>query len=328
MPIYNNATALPRTELASALVRTSTANRDVDFIANDVFPITSSDNLSAWYPVVEELDSIINASVAVASAPGVDIERIPVRIGATTQQIAVYKTEADVADEIMLNWQQYLGIEALSASIIRRRLMITREVLAATALFNATTFPPTNSATAYTAANLATMTPITDIQAAQARVLAKGERPNAVVMSEAVFNRISLAAQTVAFVAGSVNPSAMVNQKTLELALEATLGIRHVYVGRAIQTTSATGATEATYGSIWNNTYIWVGCVREGEANTLGVPSFDGAAANFVFSPIGEMSFESYRDTPRAANVIRGQSAILPAIVNSGAGTMIATQYS
>jgi hypothetical protein len=279
-------------------------------------------------------------------APGTVFERMTAKIGDDSFDVTLRGLEVVIPNEVQMDYAEYLDIELL---FMRRFGMevsgLTKEALVAAAVFNTTNFgSATNSTTAYTVANLATMTPISDIVAAIRRVRAKGEAPDTVAMSGPVYERIRQSAEAKAWITGTLGAGQQVTQNSLQQAL-AEFGIKQVLVGDSYQNTAADGATPSL-AQLWSNTYIWVGKAgRQAAADTEGVnvPTLAGAGALIYWEEyqmggkpgiINSMTFdggsyvESYPESDKDSEVVRVKMSHKPYTSGTRSGDLIATQYA
>ena len=183
-------------------------------------------------------------------------------------------------------------------------------------------FDAVNSTVAYTAANKATMSIVDDIIAGIRRVKARGEYPNTLVLSGSVYDRIRTSTLLQSFIAGSVNPGAIVTPETIANAFS-SMGIKECLIGESYVNTAPLNATPSL-SPVWNNTYIFIGNVAGGALQAGGV------GRTFYWDKVSPSPFyiETYRKESEKSNVIRAYAYKTQKIVNARAGTLITTQYS
>jgi len=234
--------------------------------------------------------------------------------------------EERVDDAAAKDVARFFNAESVASRLTLRNVMQAHEVRVAAAIMNATTFGAgTNSDVAYTVANKATISFVDDVLSAIRRVKANGTRPNAIVLSEAVFHRISTATLVQNFVRGSINGniSTPINAANLAAAF-APYGISQVLIGDSVQNTANKGAAKSVSG-IWGNTYVWVGAVAAGATD----PRMGGAGFTLVWNAEGGLFVtESYRDEKRRSNMVRVRQNTAEKVTDSTAGTLITTQYA
>ncbi len=359
MPFFNPASVLPRQELALAVVEGEGAIGGL--IGKSLLPD---------FPITRRTAHLIKATLAGSQAlrainadkyiraPGTKYERITATIADDTFTVVLRGVEIVIPNEVGMDYDGYFDPEAFYAARFGREVSgLTKELLIEAAIFNTGTFgSATNSATAYTVANIATMTPVADLIASTRRLKAKGEPPPySAAMSGAVWERIRQCTDTRNFLVGSLKGTAEVTKNALQAALQ-EFGITEILVGDAYVNTAADSAT-ASLAAIWPNTYIFVG--RPGMAKGvgtaqetnpeidvaegLGVPMLGGIGANVFWqgwangmpSDEGETEdfeggnyVESYYKRDIDSEVLRVKLSSQPYIGNSRAGDLIATQYS
>lgn len=284
-------------------------------------------------------------------APGTKFERMVAKFGDDSFTLNLRGVEIVVPNEIELDYADYLSVESFFASRFGRETSgLTKEYQIAAALFSTGTFgSATNSAVAYTAANLATISLIADMIASTRRLKAKGEAPPyTAVMSGPVFERVRQAATVQGFVTGTLRAGQEATKNMIEQALS-EFGIKSILIGDAYYNSAADGATPVLT-QIWSNTYIWVGkagMASSGEGDSEGgleVPTLSGVGANIYwegYTPGGVPSVdkgtqefeggnyvESYPDISVDSMILRLKMSNQPYIGNARAGDLIATQYS
>lgn len=353
MPVFVPQATRVRDELAVAIVEGQGAVTGL--IGKQVLPD---------FPINRRTAHLIKATLAdtlalriltdkYIHAPGTKFERAVAKFGDDTMTVTLRGLEIVVPNETELDLAGYLDVESFFCARFGQTSALTQENLIQASIFSTSIFgSATNSATAYTLANLATMTPIADIIASTRRVKAKGERPDTVVMSGPVYERIRQAATLQGYVAGTLKAGQEATLNTIQGALR-EYGITQVLVGDSYINTAADGATPLL-SQIWSNTYIWVG--KAGASfgapknsddvplEGVGVPTLQGVGANIYwegYTPGGQistlenqMSFaggnyvESYPEISIDSMIIRVKISAQPYIGNARAGDLIATQYS
>ena len=254
MPVFTVSSARPRQELAMAIVegQNSVENLIGDKILPQ-FPITRRTAHIIKATLADTLGLRIIADAKFIHAPGTKFERAVAKFGDDTLSVTLRGEEIVVPNEVKLDYNEYLDVEAFWVARWGQTAALTNEYLDAAAIFNTTTFgSATNSAVAYTTANLATISFFADVIASIRRVKAKGEVPDTVVMSGPVFERIRQAATVQAYAAGTLRPGMEANLNTIQMAL-AEYGIKQVLVGDSYYNTAADGATPSL-SQIWSNT--------------------------------------------------------------------------
>lgn len=339
MPAYSNSTAVPRNEIAAAIVQGSSLN--AGNIWRAVLPP---------YPVNKRTSHIIKATVQgtqigrilsdkYITQAGANIERMNLTIGDDTFTVVVRKREVKIPDEVEMDYASYFSVEAVASKGGAINLDLTNEYLAANAIFNTTNFgSATNSGVAYTIANLATANPIADMFASIERVRDKGEQPNAFIIPTLVWQRMrqmTLVKGAVQSVSGFSPAGTVAVTTDALLAIFAPEGITKILIGRSRYNTAADGATPS-YTKMWGNGYIWCGRTADAfigsEAENLpGLATVEGVGCMAYwenYTPVAGWAVETYRDENVESNIVRTKTSANPYIANGNAGDLIATQYA
>ena len=236
-----------------------------------------------------------------------------------------YGIENTIDDVVTADISRFFDAEVIAAKLSQRALMLAHEIRVAAKIYDTNTFTTTNSATAYTAANLATFDFGADVDDAKDRLLAKGESTDnlKIVLSSPVYNRIRASTKFQNRLRGAgVSTDTFLNVG-LQAAADA-LGVKEVLIGRCAYDTATEGAAFAS-ANIWSNTYAWIGSVSDGGAGYFGGGC--GFTLNWAeYGPV--IGVTTYRDESIRSNVIRASHHVAEKIVNSNAGQLIATQYS
>lgn len=355
MPAFATASALPRQELALAVVE-----------GENQIPALIGEKILGPLPITWRNAHLVKATLADSlglrdisadkyiHAPGASFSRLTATFGEATLTVTPRGVEIAVPNELMLDYRNRFDVMAFfSARFGNQFSGLTKEKLIAAQIFNTGNFSATNSVVAYIAANLSTISFIGDMIAAARRLKAAGEPPPYVAaMSGPVYERVRQAATVQAYTVGTLNPG-MQADKAFILASLQEYGITDLLIGDSYYNAAADGATPSL-SQVWSNTYIFVG--KPGMAGTPsgqaaggvsvpllsgvganvfwegytpgGVPSVDKTTAAYDFSGGGGNYVESYPDLPTDSEIIRIKMSNKPTITNTRAGTLVATQYS
>jgi hypothetical protein len=355
MPAFATASALPRQELALAVVE-----------GENQIPALVGEKVLGPLPITWRNAHLVKATLADSlglrdisadkyiHAPGASFSRLTATFGEATLTVTPRGVEIAVPNELMLDYRNRFDVMAFfSARFGNQFSGLTKEKLIAAQVFNTGNFSATNSTVAYTTGNLATISFIPDMIAAARRLKAAGEPPPYVaVMSGPVYERVRQAATVQAYTVGTLNPGQNAD-KAMILASLREYGIEDLLVGDSYYNNAADGAAPSL-SQVWSNTYIFVGKpgmagAPSGQAaggvsvpllsgigaNVFwegytpgGVPSVDKTTQEFDFSGGGGNYVESYPDLPTDSEIIRIKMSHKPTITNTRAGTLITTQYS
>lgn len=351
MPAFSTNSALPRQELALAVVEGESQ-------------ITGliGERILGPLPVNWRTAHVVKATLAdtlglrhighdkYIHAPGASFSRLTATFGEATLTVTPRGVEISVPNELVLDYQNRFDVLAFFSARFGRDISgLTKEYLVAAQIFNTGNFSATNSVVAYTAANLSTISFINDMILAARRLKAAGEPPPYVAaMSGTVFERIRQSATVQAYTVGSLQPGQEATEASILSGLR-EYGITSLLIGDSYYNNAADGATPSL-SPVWSNTYIFVGKpgMMGGQGSTEGVtvPLLSGVGANVFwenYTPGGVPSVdkksidfgggggnyvEQYPDLPTDSVIVRIKMSHKPTITNTRAGTLIATQYS
>jgi len=294
------------------------------FIGTRALPPLGVDAKSGTYPKLQiAAGELLTASATERSTDG-SYGEVTRQWTTDTYDCVDRGLEERVDDAQARDVARWFNLELTAARLVLRQMMLAHEVRAAAALINATTFGAgTNSAVAYTEANIATISFVADVLAAIERVRNNGTNPDTIVLSSTVYNRIRRGTLVQNFVAGSLGKGSEVTGSSLAQAF-ADEGIRQVLVGKARYNSAKKGQAHSA-ANVWGNTYVWVG-----KSNQNALDAKDGGAGfTFYWNAEGGLFVtESYREEKRRGNIVRVRQNTTEKIVDSTAGTLITTQYS
>lgn len=316
---YTNGTAAPRQELTD-LVMEGVID-DKQFVGLRLCPPAPLELPTGHVPKIKISTGNLMRATTKARTPGADFDRWQSGIDAFSITLVQVAEEISIPDENSLVYDKYFDFEGVYAKEAANRLLRGHEMDVESAVFNTGNFDANNSAVAYTVANITTMTPVTDIIAAIQLVQSRGQSANTIVIPFQVWNRIRLSTEMKGFIAGSINPGAIVSYNTLQSALS-DMGITQVLIGSAVVNQSQ-DSTANSINPIWPNTYIFVGSAQPGALQA------GGFGRTFYWQAEGDLlNVSSYRDEPKKSNVIRAMKTTMIGITNAPAGTLITTQYT
>lgn len=290
-------------------------------------------------------------------APGAAFSRLTATFGEASLTVTPRGVEISVPQETVLAYRDRFDVMAFFAARFGKEFWgLTKERLIAAQVFNASTFTATNSAVAYTAANLSTISFIPDVIAITRRLKAVGEQPPYVMVSSGpVYERVRQAATVQAYTTGTLLPGQQAT-KDMILAGVKEYGIVDWLIGDSYYNTAADGAT-ANLSLVWSNTYIFVGkpgMTGVGPTNAAGdgvaVPLLSGIGADVIWegfdtagNPTTDNRFfgtpydmtggmgnyvECYPEWQTKSQIMRICMSNKPTITNARAGQLITTQYS
>jgi hypothetical protein len=297
---------------------------DSMFIGDRACPPVLVDAKSGTYPKLSIADAELLTAGSTVRSRGGEYGKVSRKWGNDTYDCIDRGLEEPVDDVDVKDLQRFFPVEAFAARLVLRNMRTDFESRAAAVINSATNWGAgTNSAVAYTEANIATISLIADILAAIERVRDNGADPNTIVMSSTVWNRVRRGTLVLNFVRGSVAANAEVTPNTLQQAL-ADEGIEQVLIGRSRENTAKKGQAKSM-SSIWGTTYVWVGYVSRAAATLYEV----GACATLVWNAEGGLFVsETYRDEGRRSNIVRVRQNTTEKCINATLGTLITTQWA
>lgn len=294
------------------------------FIGTKVLPPFGVDAKSGTYPKFKKQAGELLKAGSTVRNPKSEYGKVARMWETDTYDTVDRGLEELIDDTERKDSARFFDMEAMTAKLVLRSIMLDHEIRTAAAVINATTFGAgTNSVVAYTYANIATIDAVTDILAAIERVNANGEDANTVIMSSTVWNLLQQSTRLQNFLRGSRPSDAQLNATPNDLAAAlAPNGISQVLVGRARYDGAIKGQTYSAT-SVWGNTYVWVGNVQGGDFMN------GGAGRTLVWNAEGGLWVsETYRDDARRSDVVRVRQHTAEKVINAAAGTLITTQYA
>lgn len=321
---FNSSGATIRADLNAVVMEAQGA--DTTFIGAKAIPPMPVDAKSGTYPKIQIAGGALLDNIATERSRGSSYGMVSRKWTNDTYDCIDRGLVEAVDDTDQKDLARFFDYEATAARLVYRNVALAHEIRAAAAIMNATDFGAgTNSAVAYTVANLATIDFPQDVLAAVERVANNGTTPNTIVLSSTVLARLALSTKLQSWIRGSVSGQASVpvNAQTIAQSF-ADWGITQVLVGRARYNTAKKGAT-ASMSSVWGTTYVWVGSVNPG-ART---PQDGGAGFTLYWNQDSQLfTTETYRDEDKRSNMVRVRQNTAEKIVDGTAGTLITTQWS
>lgn len=314
--IYQNATAQPREELQDFIQEGVTDF--TQFKGLQVAPEMPLSLVSGHVPKITIAKGDLLRAANRNRAPGTNFNRWQSAIDAHSLTLLQVSEEQSIPDEQQMLYEDYFDIEAMGATESTNRLKRGHEMEVAAAVQNATNFTSQNAGVAYSTANLATITFVNDMLTAIRAVKARGEQPNTIVIPGPIYDVIRQSADVRTFIAGTINPAAIVDEDNLQKAF-ARNGITQVLVpdGYVNQSDSESATV---INPIWSTTYVWVGSCKNGALRG------GGFGRTFFWDKEGPLfQLYSYRDEVKASNVIRARKTSLVDVTNTRAGQVVAT---
>lgn len=314
--IYQNAVAVPRDELSDFVMEGATKSQQ--FIGLQVLGAYPLTQLTGHYPKITIANGDLLRATASKRMPGTSFDRWKAGIEDGTVTLNQIAEELPIPDEVSLSYEDYFPTESVFAMQTTARLQRAIELSSAIAVQDSTNFTTTAATVNWTVANKATSTPISDILDAIARIRAVGEDADTIVFNDIVWRAIRQSTEMRNFIAGSVNPGAIVTPNTLQSALSSE-GIKKVLIGSSYVNFSAPGANDNILPA-WSSTTAWVGATGTGALASGGV-----GRVGFWDKEGPMFNIQTYRDETIKSNIIRGISTYQAFIANYRAGQLITT---
>lgn len=238
-----------------------------------------------------------------------------------------YGLESIVPDDQARDLSRFFDVASSEIRWDVRQVQLAHEIRVAAAVFNTSTFNLSTSATAYTAANLATFDIGMDVDGMKESIQGRGESVDglSLVMSLSVFLRARQSTRLQNRIRGTVSTD---TQLTLTAqAMADALGVKEVLIGRATYDTSLQGASASSLSNIWSNTYLWLGrCDKPSGPEAY----FNGSVGFTLYwqQDADLFQVETYREENIRSTIVRARQYVTEKIVLSTGAQLLATQYS
>lgn len=321
--MYTNSAAIFRGDIAGVVEQAK--DWEAGLIGTAVMPILEVPVRAGQYPSFVLKEGQLLKSEVKARAPYSAYARGTRAFNQDTYTALEFGYEEAVDDTVGLDVARFFDAEVIAAKLAKRKLLLAHELRVAAKIFDTGTFTATNSATAYTVANIATFDAASDVQDALDRMTAKGESiANAkVVIPYPVWTRLRASTKFQNRLRGTGLSSDTILNASQQAAAE-VFGVAEVLIGRASYDSAAEGVAFSA-SNVWANTYIWVGNVTESGAGFFG----GGAGFTLNWSEYGPaIGVSTYRDETIKSNIVRASHYVAEKIVNANAGQIITTQYA
>ncbi len=356
MPAFATSGVTPRQELALAVVQGEM--QIAGLIGDKVLgplPITWKNAHLVKATIADSLGNRDISADKYIHAPGASFPRLTATFGEATLTVTPRGVELAVPQETVLSYRDRFDVLGFFAARFGKEIWgLTKERLIAAQIFNAGTFTATNSAVAYTAANLSTISLVPDVINLTRRLKANFEMPPYVMVSSGpVYERVRQAATVQAYTAGTLKAG---QEATKDMILSGfrEYGIVDWLIGDAYYNSAADGAT-AVGSQVWSNTYIWIGKpgmtgMGSQAEEGVSVPILSGVGCDVIWegfdtagNPTTDKQYfgtpydmsggngnyvEMYPEWQTKSQILRIAMSNKPTITNANAGQLITTQYS
>lgn len=340
MPVITSASTLAYSQEAS-LVASGLLMKPGNLILPRILPIIPTVARQGFY--LKETQGNIADHANTKRAPGGTFKRFDYKFTSTAYACESYGSEQLLPDEHDREWSPQFGNSLLArmAEIEVFRIQKDIEKQGADTLFNASTYTSGNS-NGHAASNqwtASTGVPANDVATAKANLM--GKYPGADVSDFVVVMDHALALETIvntqirtglgaAFTRSGVAPAAMPKAE-LEMALAEALGVGEAIIGGTGYKSAGTDASP-TYTRYWNPTYCGVGLKSKFVSDGFTSKFFQGVGAIWAWSEIAPaatgnvpvpVSVSTYRENPRASEVVQVATSLDLDIINSDAWYLI-----
>lgn len=320
--MYNQGAAVLRADLRG--VQEEAFNYSAGFIGAKALPPLPVTARAGQYPRIQIDAGNLLRDETKGRGPGASYPRVQRAVTTDTYTCQEYGLEELVDDSERNDYSRFFDMEAQAVKNIMRQVQLAHERRASTLLTSRANWTATTSATAYTAANIATFNLGLDVDICKQAINSRGESADnlTAVMSLNTFNLVRASTQLQNRIRGTISTDSM-----LVLSKESVadaLGLKQVLVGNNFYDTTAQGVT-SSLSAIWPDTVIWLGSV----APFSGAESYfsGGAAATLFWQTDGDIfQTETYREESRRSEVVRCRQYTAEKIINSNAGQLLATQ--
>lgn len=320
--MYNQGAAVLRADLRG--VQEEAFNYSAGFIGALACPPLPVMARAGQYSRIQIDAGDLLRDEAKGRGPGASYARIQRAVTTDTYTCQEYGLEEIVDDSERNDYSRFFDMEAAAVKNIMRQVQLAHERRVQTLLNSRATWTATTSATAYTAANIATFNVGLDVDICKQVIASRGEAVDGLtaVMSLTVFNLIRASTQLQNRIRGTISTdSFLVLSKQ---AVADALGLKQVLVGNNYYDNTAQGVT-SSLAAIWADTNIWVGNVMPfsgPEAYFSG-----GAAATLFWQQDGEIfQTETYREEDKRSEIVRCRQSTSEKVVNANAGQLLVTQ--
>ena len=286
-----------------------------------VAPVAPVSIRAGQYPRFTTALSLLQSDIVGERAQGSSYARANRKFEQAVYDCQEYGVEELVDDAYAQEFARFFEAESTAAKQGAHNLLLGHERRVAAVAMNTNNFTATNSAVAYTQANLATADFAKDVQARVEELNSNGVMPNAIVLSDTVFNYVTRTTLLQNFIKPYSAGASVLTRSVVANAFREAFGIENLLIGSVAYNASKTSTASLT--KVWGNAYVWVGNI------TAGLPSAGGALRTFAWTQDGgEFVTESYREEQRRSTVIRVRHNVDEAVVDTTAARLITTQYA
>lgn len=339
--MFNTVDSVPRTDVSTALMEA--VGQEKKFIAQMLLPIYDSPTEEGRYPRFRKgAAELLRAGRSPSDATTFNSSTKRNQTGSyneiarkfewDTYRTEEYGLEERIDDKIRTRMRNFFDADMITAKLLMNSLMLDFE-MEVSAKLNTTTstdanegLVATNSAVAYTEANIATIDFPRDVNDCLERLTLLGTDPQecTMVLSLSVYNRLRRSQKLQTYVYGFLNVTQGGSQINTGMIANA-FGVANVLIATKSVDVAMKGKTPSLV-PVWGNTNVFIGKLGEGEFMSGGVGrtivwgADTGGGGLFVS--------EQYRDESRRGDKLRVRSNRVLKIIDPTCAQLVATQYS
>ena len=321
---YANAAAVSRPEIKVFLEQAREAEKGL--IAEKVLGLYSSDSQTGRYPRYKiEKGELLKVELDTERAPKGAYKRVGRSWEWSTYDCKDRGLEGTVDDTEQAEMKKFFDVERKEAELVRRNVALSYEIRVANKVMSSANsgFNATNSAVAYTDANIATIDLARDVDAAKLYLEARGVNPDdlTMVLSREVFNRLRRSTKLLSYVFGNTNN--MGNQKLTEAQVAEALGLKELLVSGRHYDSGKKGQS-ASLSAIWGTSTVLLANLQSGDFSNGGI----GRTIVWTEDSSGLYTAETYRNETTREDVVRVRQNTAEHIIDVNEGYLITTQWA
>jgi len=297
------------------------------YIGPKVLPPLPVSAKSGQYPYISVTSGALLRDEVKGRGPGSAYARLNRSFITQNYTAQEWGIEAIVDDSAATDVSRFFSLESTETRRGLGQLQLAHERRVVSKIFDPSVFSLTTSATAYTAANLASFDIGLDVDTAKQQIQSRGEsvKDLTLVMSLSMFLRARASTRLQNRIRGTISTDSqlVLNEEAMAQALD----VGQVLVGRAAYDTSKTGASSPSMSNIWTDTYCWLGRAVNGGSSEQ---YFNGSTGFTLYwnEDASLFQMESYREEAIRSTIIRGRQHTAEKIVLAPSAQLLVTQFS
>jgi hypothetical protein len=324
--MYNNSTAVYRPDIQAFLMQAQGAEKY--FIADKVFPVLNVGKRSGQYPRIKIGEgSLMRKDITKRNATGTYNE-VSRKHSWDDYKLVDRGLKERIDDDKAAEMEDFFDLEVTTADLVRRMMMIDREVNAAETLIDTNVFAAENAKVNYTEALIATNDFPYDMNLAIEKLLLRGCEVNAIVMTHKVWNYVRRTKLLQDYIFGSQDTTKrkLIKRSDVGSAFsEENNREIEIIVGSAGYDSSNRAKDTPSLSHIWPTSHIWVGCLKGGDFKAGGV----GRTLSWTQSvKSGLFETETWRDEDRRGDMVRVRSYSNEKVIDETAGQLVTTNFA